>query len=135
MELTFNLQGVPPRVAQRIIQTVRSEDAAAYALGVIEQRRLKQFYDNNAVAGMNTDIGKQTMCMSRGQWLTALRQYGQMCFSDPDFAPWLVKKNEDFRVKDVGTKIQSGYTGLGFTTPDLPTRHGIVAAGKYTSAR
>lgn len=110
MELSVNLAGLPPHIAQRVIKTVRSEDAAAYLLGVLEQRKLKQFYENNAVPGMNTDFGRQTMVMSEGQRLAAYRQYGQMCFADPDFAPWLLKKNEDFRVKDVGTKIQSGWT-------------------------
>lgn len=116
-ELTFNLQGLPPHIAKRVIATIRSEDAAAYALGVIEQRRLKQWYDNAAVAGLNTDIGRQNMVMSHGQRLAAYRQYGQMCFADPDFAPFLLRKHEDYRVKDVGTRVQSGFTGKGHTCP------------------
>lgn len=115
MDFTLNLSGLPPRVAQRIIKTVQHEDAAAYAVGRAEQLRLKKWYDNAATTGMNTDIGRQTMVMSRGQWLMAMRRFGQLCFADPEFAPWLLKKDDVFRVKDVGTRLQSGYTGLGFS--------------------
>lgn len=112
-DLTVNLANVRPEVRHAVLRNLKHEDAAAYALGVIDQIRLKKFYDLHAVPGMNTDIGRQNMVISHGQRLAAYRKYGQMCFADPEFAPWLLKKDDIFRVKDVGTKIQSGFTGLG----------------------
>lgn len=132
MELTLNLKRLPPAVAQSVIKTIKREDAAQYALGVIEQRKLKKLYDALAVPGFNTDLGRQTMCLSRSQWYEALRIYGQNCFQDPEFAKFLLKHHEDMRVKDVGTRVQSGYTGLGFTAPKPTAPGGIVAAGKYS---
>lgn len=139
----MNLKSLPPAVAQSIIKTIRREDAAQYALGVIEQRKLKKLYDNLAVPGFNTDLGRQTMCLSRGQWYQALRD-NNACFQDPDFAKFLLKHHEEFRVKDVGTRIQSGFTGLGFTAPagkppranapggaEMPKPTTIIKAGKY----
>lgn len=128
----MNLSKLPPHLARSIIQTIKREDAAQYALGVIEQRKLKKWHDQFAVPGFNTDLGRQTMCLSRSQWYEALRIYGQNCFQDPEFAKFLLKYHEDMRVKDVGTKIQSGYTGLGFTAPQPAAPGGIVAAGKYS---
>lgn len=135
-ELTLNLQGLPPHIAQRVIHTIKREDAAAYALGVIEQRRLKQFYDQAAVPGMNTNLGRQNMVMSQGMRLQAYRQFGQMCFADPEFAPWLLKRDDVFRVKDVGTKIQSGFTGLGDSRKDKDvTRISLISANSRNSRK
>lgn len=135
MELSFSLQGLPPGVAHSVIKTVKREDAARYALSVIEQRKLKKLYDQLAQPGFNTDLGRQTMVISQGQWYEAMRLYGQTCFQDADFARFLLKHHDEFRVKDVGTRIQSGYTGRGFTQPSQNSNpqksSGIVAAGKY----
>lgn len=138
MELTMSLKGLPPAVAQGIIKTIRREDAAQYALGVIEQRKLKKLYDQLAAPGFNTDLGRQNMVMSPSQRQEAMRMYGQLCFADPDFAKFLLKHHEEFRVKDVGTRVQSGFTGLGFTAPETSPKSnvqspmsGIVPAGKY----
>jgi len=115
MELSVNLQGLPPQIAHRVIATVKREDAAAYAMGVLEQLKLKRFYDAIAVPGMNTEYTRQTMCLSEGQRREAYRTYGQLCFADPDVARFLLKRHEEYRVKDVGTRIQSGFTGRGYT--------------------
>jgi hypothetical protein len=109
-DLTMNLAGLPPSVAHRVMRTIKQEDAAAYALGVLDQIKLKKFYDQMAVPGMNTDIGRQNMVISHGQRLAAYRQYGQKCFADSDFSRFLLKKHPEYQVKDVGTKVQSGWT-------------------------
>lgn len=131
MNFSLSLRGLPPGVAQAVIKTIRHEDAAQYALGVIEQRKLKKLYDDLAVPGFNTDLGRQTMCLSRSQWYEAMRIYGQNCFQDPEFARFLLKQHEEMRVKDVGTRVQSGFTGLGFTAPKPQRPAGLVVAGKY----
>lgn len=132
MNFSVSLKGLPPAVAQSVIKTIRREDAAQYALGVIEQLKLKRMYDQLAVPGFNTDLGRQTMVISQSQWQLAMAQYGQLCFTDPDFARFLLKKHEEFRVKDVGTRVQSGFTGQGFTAPPPVPSGTLVAAGKYT---
>ena len=58
-------------------------------------------------------VGGRQAYAQAAQRLAATRQYGDLCFADPDFAKFLLKHHPDFRVKDCGTKIQSGYTGAG----------------------
>ena len=115
IDFTVNLSALTPELARTVQAGFEHEDVAKYKLGLIEQARLKAMADQLAVPGMNNDLGRHQMVLSRNQWLQCLRQYGQLCFADPNFAPWLLRKNEDFRVKDVGTRVQSGYTGKGDT--------------------
>lgn len=113
MDFTVDLSKLPPAVAQRVIKKIRHEDRARFDLDLLEQRRLKQLHDELAQPGWNTNMGRQTMCITPGQWQAFMQVYGQRCWADPDFAKWVLKQEQhaDFRVKDVGTKIQSGYTG------------------------
>lgn len=118
MDFTVNLNRLEPAVAERVIRSLRHEDAARHALGVLEQRRLKQLHDSLAVAGGLNALGgelRQNMVLSRDQWVRFMQVYGQKCWSDPEFAPWVLKQDQhaDLRVKDTATKIQSGYTGRG----------------------
>lgn len=114
-EFTVNLAALTPELARSVRAGFEFEDVVKYRLGLVEQARLKQLADRLAVPGMNTDLGRHDLVLSRNQWLQCLRRYGTQCFADPEFAPWLKKTNEDFRVKDVGTRIQSGFTGKGDT--------------------
>ena len=113
MELTLNLSGLHPSTAQAVIKGLRHEDKAKHDLGVLEQIRLKKMMDRLMQPGVNTEVGRVSMVLSPAQRLAATRQYGDLCFADPDFAKFLLKHHPDFRVKDCGTKIQSGYTGAG----------------------
>ena len=113
MELTINLSGLHPATARGVIKGLQHEDKARHDLGVLEQVRLKKFMDAVAQPGFNTEVGRTVMVLSPEQREAAYRIYGQMCFADPDFSKYLLKQNPEFRVKDVGTKIQSGYTGKG----------------------
>ena len=113
MELSINLSGLHPAVAQKVIKGLHHEDKAQHDLEVLEQVRLKKLMDRVAGPGFNTNIGRQTMVMSRGQRLAATRIYGELCFADADFSKFLLKHHPEFRVADVGTRIQSGYTGKG----------------------
>lgn len=110
MQFTVDISRINPAVRHGFVRSLHHEDRARHALGVIEQARLKKLYDSAAVAGFNTNLGRAQMILSDDQWKRAMQQYGQFCFMDPEFTPWLLKKNEDFRVKDVGTRIQSGWT-------------------------
>jgi hypothetical protein len=114
MNWTMDLSRVAPEVRRSVIFGLQHEDQARHALGLLEQRRLKQFHDQMAVPGqLNTELGRQTMTLSRDQWIRFMQKYGQRCWSDPDFAPWVRKQtaHADLRVKDVGLKVQVGYTG------------------------
>jgi len=113
MQLTVNLEHVDPAVRQSIIKGIRHEDKARHDLGVVEQIKLKKFADQVTAAGMNTELGRNAMVISEGQYQAAQQLYGELCWADPDFGKWLLKRDSDFAVKDVGTRIQSGYTGRG----------------------
>lgn len=113
MDFTVNLSGLDPAVAQRIIKSVRHADRARHALGLLEQRRLKQFHDQMAVPGvLNTGLGRQNMIVSQDQWQRFMQKYGQLCWADPEFAPWVLKQEQhaDLRVKDVPMRVRSGWT-------------------------
>lgn len=112
-EFTLDLTGLHPAVAQGVIRGLHFEDRARYAMGLIEQRRLKQLADKMAVAGgFNNEVGRMSMVTSEDQAFRIRRKYGQLCFLDPDFGKWLLKKpeGEDMKVRDVRTKIQTGWT-------------------------
>lgn len=109
-ELSLNLAQLHPDVRQSLIKGLVHEDRARHALGVIEQLRLKKMMDAAAQPGFNREIGRTSMVISTGQYQAAQQQYGELCFADPDFGKFLLKKHDDFRVKDVGTRIQSGWT-------------------------
>jgi hypothetical protein len=113
MDFTVDLSGLPPDVANGVIRKIRHDDRARFDLDLIEQQRTKRLMDQVVAPGWNNNIGRQTMQISPGQWAAFMRVYGQHCWADPDFAPWVLKQEQhaDFRVKDVGTKIQSGYNG------------------------
>lgn len=113
MQFSVNLSHVEPEVRQRIVKGLRHEDKARHDLGVIEQLRLKQLHDQYVTPGFNKEIGRTSMIISPGQYQAAMNTYGQMCFADPDFGKFLLKHHAEFRVKDVGTRVQSGYTGKG----------------------
>lgn len=109
--MSVNLSKLPPATRQRVVRGLHFEDKAKHDLGVLEQLRLKRLMDQTVGPGFNTEIGRTSMVMSQAQRNAAMRTYGQMCFADPDFGKFLLKHHADFRVKDVGTRIQSGYTG------------------------
>jgi hypothetical protein len=110
MQLTADLSQLHPEVRQAIIKNVRHEDTAAYALGAIEQAKLKKFYDAIAVPGFSkSDVGPMHFVISQDQAARCRAIYGDLCFMDPDFVKFLKKHHEDMRVREVGTRIQSGY--------------------------
>ena len=111
MELSINLGGLHPDVARGVIRGLQHEDKARHDLGVLEQLRLKKLMDAVAEPGFNTDIGPAIMVLSPEQAAAARRIYGDRCFADPDFGKFLLRQNPEFRVKDVGTRVQSGWTG------------------------
>ena len=111
MQLTVDLSGMRPDARNGFVRSVRHEDRARYALGLLEQRRMKQQADEVAKAKYKGDMRVQ-MVMSEDQWKRVMNDYGQNCFMDPDFVPWLLKQqeNRDMRVKDPGSKIMTGWT-------------------------
>lgn len=114
MQMVVNLGQLPPLVRHQVMTTLHHEDAAAHALGMAEQIELKKLMDDLAQPGFNREL-RSSMILSRGQWLAAnrLAEQSGTLLSDPDFSKWLFKKHDAMRVKDVGTRIQSGFTGKG----------------------
>lgn len=113
MKLTMDLSGLQPAVAQSVMRHLQHEDRARHALGLIEQLKLKRFYDAHPAFGhgLGGEV-RQSAVITADQTQRVRDKYGDLCFADPDFMPWLLKQPEgaDFVVKDVATRIQSGWT-------------------------
>lgn len=110
MQFSADLSGLEPQTRQAVIKKLRHEDRARYELGVIEQIRMKRMYDSVVKTGAFNECGPATMILSQDQYQRAMAQHGQLCFMDPNFAPWLLKNNDDMRVKSAGTRIQVGWS-------------------------
>lgn len=110
MQLTTDLSQLHPEIRHALIRKLRHEDRARYDLGAVEQVKLKRATDAAVKTGAFNDVGPMQMVISPDQYQRAMQTFGQHCFMDPDFVPWLLKRNEDMRVKQVGTRIQSGWT-------------------------
>lgn len=110
MQLTTDLSGLRPEVRGALIRRLQRDDAARYAVGAADQLRLKNYHDAVVKAGAFNELGPVQMVISRDQYVRAMEKYGPLCFMDPNFVPWLLKRNEDMRVKQAGTRIQSGWT-------------------------
>lgn len=115
-KLTHDLSRLHPDVARSVIRHLNHEDEARHALGVIEQIRLKQLHDQME-GNCHTNIGRQMLVVSADQWQRFRDAYGELFWADPDSARFVWKHHEDMRVKDTGTKIQSGYTGKNTFKP------------------
>jgi hypothetical protein len=113
MQLTTDLSLLTPEVRNALVRKLQHADKARYDIGLVEQAQMKQFHDRAGIGSYKQEIGPAQMIMSRDQWQRAMQRYGEKIFMDEQFVPWLLKKNPDMRVKQVGTKIQSGYTGKG----------------------
>ena len=120
MQLTADLTGLTPAVRQQLIKKLAHEDKARHDLGVIEQRRMAQRYQNLPIGSFKAELGPAQMILSQDQWQRAMQKYGETCWQDPDFTPWLLKRNEDMRVRQTGTKIQVGWTPGQAPTPRRP---------------
>lgn len=110
MQFTTDLSGLAPEVRQQVIRKLQHSDRARYDVGVANQLRLKKFHDQVVQPGAFNEVGPMQMVIGSDQYQRALQTYGQLCFMDPDFVPFLLRKHEDMRVKSVGTRIQSGWT-------------------------
>lgn len=112
MDFSVDLSGLHPEVAHRVIKQMQHEDRARFDLDRLEQLRLKKLHDAMVQPGWNNEIGPQVMCITPGQWAAFMHVYGQRCWADPDFRKWVLKQPEhqDFKVKEVGTRVQSGWT-------------------------
>lgn len=113
MQLTCDLSGLHPQVRRRIIQTCEREDCAQQAIAWAEQSRLAKFYQDAAVVGTTkSGIGPMTGVIHVALKQLLAAHYGHATvYQDPDFMKFILKKHEAFRVPEVGTRIQSGYTG------------------------
>lgn len=109
MQLTCDLSGLARGTREQFLRDVVHEDKARYALGLVQQTKLKKLADAVTAAKFRSELRPQ-MVMSEDQWKRTMNDYGQHCFLDPDFVPWLLKRNEDMRIRDTASKIQVGWT-------------------------
>lgn len=121
--VTLNLA---PEVRRKLISQVRDAGAVRHHLGLIRQRQMAQLLRNNPHLCTGRGELRQNMILDDTQWQAFMEVYGQRCWSDPDFRPWLQKQDahRDLFVPDKGTKIQSGYTGRGDSRRTEPHRAG-----------
>jgi hypothetical protein len=110
MQLTADLSQLQPEVRNALIRKLSFEDKARHDLGVVEQVRMKRMYDQAGRGLFKDHLGPAQLIMSQDQHQRAMQKYGQFIFMDPDFVPWLLKHNPDMRVKQEGTRIQTGWT-------------------------
>ena len=113
MQLTSDLSQLDPNVRHALIRRLQHADKARFDLGLVEQRRLKQLHDRAGIGAYKENLGPVEMVLSIDKYQRAMQRYGQHIFMDPDFAKWLLRKNDDMRVKPTATRIQVGYTGGG----------------------
>ncbi len=111
MQFTMSLERLDAGTRNSVLRGIQDEDKARHALGVLEQIRLKKLADALMIPGANTEIGRTSMILSPDQYQRAMNRYGELCWADPAFGRWMLKQHSDMRVKDVGTRVQSGYTG------------------------
>jgi hypothetical protein len=109
MQLTADLSQLAPEVRNGIVRRLQHEDLARHALGLADQARMKRLQDTATIGTYKGEIGPPQIILSQDQWQRAMQRYGQLCMMDPDFVPWLLRKNDDMRVKAIGTRAQVGW--------------------------
>jgi hypothetical protein len=129
MQLSVNLSHLPIETRRAVVKGIRHEDRARHVLGLVEQLKLKRLADQIVQPGFNNDVGRTAMIVSPGQYQAAQMIYGERCWADPEFSKFLLKHHPEFRVKDVGTRIQSGYTGTTQNATWKPAGNGGSSRG------
>lgn len=111
MELTVNLTGLDPAVRHAVVRGIQLEDRAKYLLDLLEQRKAAQYAAAVAAAKYSGELRAKAI-FSPYQAHLCRKKYGALCFTDPEWMPWALKREEhaDARVKDAGSKIQVGWT-------------------------
>jgi hypothetical protein len=114
MQLTCDLSGLAPEVRRQIIHNCEREDLAQQAIAWSEQARITKFYQDAAVVGTTKEsVGPMTSVMHIALKQLLAAHYGhQTVYQDPDFMKFIMKKHDCFRVREMPTRIQSGYGGL-----------------------
>lgn len=109
--ITHDLSRLPLDTRQRIVKRLQDEDCARRALAEVEQAKVKRFYDDNVSPG-TTKSGFGPVSAAIVPYFQGYlrRKYGDTCFQDDDFFKWVLKQEERFRVREVGTKVQVGYS-------------------------
>ena len=64
MQLTTDLSGLGAEVRGALIKRLQHADQARYALGIIEQRRMKQHHDSAGIGTYKSEIGPARMVLS-----------------------------------------------------------------------
>jgi hypothetical protein len=111
MELSINLSGLDPATRQAVVKGLQLEDRAQYVLGVLEQQRLARYAAAVSAAKYQGELRAQAV-FSRHQAILARKKYGDLCFADPDWMPWALKRPEhaDAKVKDAGSRNMVGWS-------------------------
>lgn len=130
--LTCNLSQLDPAVRERVLKHLQHEDAAAYALARVEQAKISKFYQENVRAGTTKNgIGPLNFVIHPYLRNQLSAEYGPSIWQDVAFVEWLKKHHDCFRVPEVGTKIQVGYTGAARTPAPKPKPTGVLAVPSY----
>lgn len=131
--LTHDLSALPPDVRERVVKNLQHEDQARWALARIEQAKMAKLYNENVGPGTTKDgLGPLNMVLTQYFRNQLMHQHGQRCMADPDFRKWLRKNYEAVRVRETGTRVQSGWRPVPIKhvlngsalSRDAATRHG-----------
>jgi 1,6-anhydro-N-acetylmuramate kinase len=112
MPIAVDLSELPVAVRAQLHKVCTDATAAQLVQARIRQERLAKFHADNRAASIE-GIGAQTVAMDPYFVGYYNMLHGRKVMHDPDFVKFLLKKEEIFRVRSRGTKIQCGYTGDG----------------------
>lgn len=112
MHFTADLTHLPLETRRRVVEKLGDQNAAQLALAKVRQAKIAKMYNDAVAPGTTVDgIGPVSLAIDP-YFVSYFRiQYGNGIFNDPDFEKYLKKRGEEFRIRETGTRIQSGYTG------------------------
>jgi hypothetical protein len=116
MVLPVDLSEVPHEVRQKMAELFTSENAAALVRARMAQAKAAHLHRRHTPKPKD-GFGPVSMVVHpyfRKYWEMKL---GPGCWSDPEFVAWLKKRDPDFAVPEVASRIQVGARGR-----DLPAR-------------
>lgn len=134
MKFRVNLEGLPANLREQLVKLWAERDRARWKEAQENQTKIAAIYRECAVPGATKD-GFGPMTMARDPYLAARDRFkhGDMCYSDPEFLPWLKRHDERVHVPEAPTKIQVGWKGAARNKGGF--RGQIVCGPATTQAR
>lgn len=116
MLMTLDTTELPASTRAALHKVCTDENAVALMQAKLRQRKCAEFWHRNGSRSLE-GFGAQTMSIDP-YFLTyfKMKERTDPCH-DPDFAKWLMREDDVFKVKSRGTKTQVGWISHGDTEP------------------